>query len=61
MTEGMEQWGPHPRPVDLTINGRDLFEDALAEGRGLVVLTGHFGSWEVGARVLTGSAARSTW
>jgi lauroyl/myristoyl acyltransferase len=53
MTEGMEQWGPHPRPLDLTIRGRDLVEGALAEGRGLVVLTGHFGSWEVGARVLT--------
>jgi len=22
MTEGMEQWGPYPRPVDLTIDGR---------------------------------------
>ena len=53
LTEGMEQWGPRPRPVDITITGRELFEDALAEGRGLVVLTGHFGSWEVGARVLT--------
>ena len=53
MTEGMEQWGPYPRPVDLTIAGRELFEGALAEGRGLVVLTGHFGSWEIGARVLT--------
>src|SRR4029450_5359554 len=53
MTEGMEQWGPHPRPLDLTIRGRELVEDALAERRGLVVQTGHFGSWEVGARVLT--------
>jgi len=53
MTEGMEQWGPHPRPLDLTISNRELVEGALAEGRGLVVLTGHFGSWEVGARVLT--------
>src|SRR5262249_54942833 len=52
MTEGMEQWGPHPRPVDLTIDGREIFEGALAEGRGLVVLTGHFGSWEIAARVL---------
>ena len=53
MTEGMEQWGPYPRPVDRTIDGRVLFEGALGEGRGLVVLTGHFGSWEIGARVLT--------
>lgn len=54
MTEGMEQWGPHPRPLQLSIPGRELVEDALAEGRGLVVLTGHYGSWDVGARVLTG-------
>jgi lauroyl/myristoyl acyltransferase len=54
MTEGMEQWGPHPRPLDLTIRNRELVDEALAEGRGLVFLTGHFGSWEVGARVLTG-------
>ncbi len=54
MTEGMEQWGPRPRPIDLAIPGRDVVEAALAEGRGLIVLTGHFGSWEVAARVLTG-------
>src|SRR5262249_1431601 len=53
MREGREQWGAHPRPVERTISGRELFEGALAEGRGLVVLTGHFGSWEIGARVLT--------
>jgi KDO2-lipid IV(A) lauroyltransferase len=34
------------------VNG-ELFEAALAEGRGLVVVTGHFGSWEVSARGLT--------
>ena len=27
-----------------------MFEDALAERRGLVVVTGHFGAWEVAAR-----------
>jgi KDO2-lipid IV(A) lauroyltransferase len=53
LAEGMEQWGPRPRPVDITITGREVFDAALAEGRGLVVLTGHFGSWEVGARGLT--------
>ena len=53
MTEGMEQWGPRPRPLDLTVRGREIVEAAVAEGRGLVVITGHFGSWDVGARVLT--------
>ena len=52
MTESMEQWGPRPRPLDLTVVNGDLFRAALAEGRGLVVVTGSFGSWEVAARVL---------
>jgi lauroyl/myristoyl acyltransferase len=52
-TEGMEQWGPRPRPLDLQVVNARLFEEALAEQRGLVVVTGHFGSWEVGARVLS--------
>lgn len=53
MTEGMEQWGPHPKPLTVRIVGQELVHGALAEGRGLVVLTGHFGSWEVGARMLS--------
>ena len=53
LTEGMEQWGPRPHPLDLEVENAELVETALAERRGLVVLTGHFGSWEIGARVLT--------
>jgi KDO2-lipid IV(A) lauroyltransferase len=52
LTESMEQWGPRPKPIALEVTNHHLFEAALAEGRGLVVLTGHFGSWEVGARFL---------
>src|SRR5216117_1705698 len=54
VTEAMEQWGPRPRPLALHVVGAEIFEDALAEHRGLVVLTGHFGSWEVAARHLAG-------
>jgi len=53
MTESMEQWGPHPRPISRTVVGGEIMERAAAEGRGLVVVTGHFGSWEVGARMLS--------
>jgi Kdo2-lipid IVA lauroyltransferase/acyltransferase len=53
-TESMEQWGPRPRPLDLRIVAGDLFEAALAEHRGLIVVTGHFGSWEVAARGMAG-------
>ena len=53
MTEGLEQWGPRPKPLDIrTVNG-ELVERALAEGRGLVVVTGHFGSWEIAARAVS--------
>jgi lauroyl/myristoyl acyltransferase len=53
LTESMEQWSTRPRPFSLTVppEGR-LVEEALAERRGLLVLTGHFGSWEVAARYL---------
>ncbi len=52
VTEALEQWGPRPRPLDLRVVNGELFAGALAEQRGVVVLTGHFGSWEVAARVL---------
>ena len=52
MTEGMEQWGPRPKALELSVRRGDIMEGALAEGRGVVVLTGHFGAWEVAARML---------
>lgn len=52
MTESMEQWGPRPKPLRLTVPAAERFREALAEGRGLVVVTGNFGSWEVAARLL---------
>ena len=52
ITESMEQWGPRPKPIQRTVIGSDLMEDAANEGRGVVAVTGHFGSWEVGARML---------
>jgi len=54
LTEAMEQWGPRPRPLEVKVVNGEVFEAALAEHRGLVVLTGHFGSWEVAARLLAG-------
>jgi KDO2-lipid IV(A) lauroyltransferase len=52
LTESMEQWGPRPRALELRVVNPELFEGALAEGRGVVAVTGHFGSWEVGARFI---------
>jgi lauroyl/myristoyl acyltransferase len=52
MTDGMQLWGPRPPAMDLAVRDPEIFDDAYAEGRGVVVVTGHFGSWEVGARAL---------
>src|SRR5262245_41302116 len=52
VTEGFEQWGPRPRPLEMRVHDEHIVDEVLAEGRGAVVLTGHFGSWEVAARVL---------
>jgi lauroyl/myristoyl acyltransferase len=52
VTEGLEQWGPRPKPLELQVVNGEIFDQALAEHRGLVAVTGHFGSWEVAARGL---------
>ena len=52
VTEAMEQWGPRAPALDLRTAADSVFADALAEGRGLVVVTGHFGSWEAASRGL---------
>lgn len=52
VTEGMEQWGPRPRPLSIRVSDPGVIPAALARGRGLIVVTGHFGSWEVAARGL---------
>lgn len=52
MTDGMQLWGPKPPPMEIRVTGAEHFDGAWAAGRGVVVVTGHFGSWEVGARAL---------
>ena len=53
VTESLEQWGPRPRPLSLEVPDPELFRIALAEHRGLVVPTAHFGGSEIGARFLS--------
>jgi KDO2-lipid IV(A) lauroyltransferase len=63
LTETLEQWGPRPKPLDVTVvppaqpgravvGGKEIALAALAEKRGLVIPTAHYGSWEVAARGL---------
>ena len=43
-------WMGSPQRVEasiLEIHGRDLLDEARAEGRGVIVLAPHFGNWEV--------------
>src|SRR5215510_5727577 len=61
MTESMEQWGPRPRPITRHVTGAEILQGAVAEGRGVVVATGHFGSWEVGARLLSELGRPVNW
>jgi lauroyl/myristoyl acyltransferase len=53
LTENLEQGGPHPPPITLDVPDPDIFQRALAEHRGLVVPTAHFGGSEIGARFLS--------
>jgi KDO2-lipid IV(A) lauroyltransferase len=52
LTETMEYYGPRPRPIQLDAPARDPLADALREGRGAVVVTGHFGNWDIAAKAL---------
>jgi KDO2-lipid IV(A) lauroyltransferase len=49
MTETMEFFGPRPHPVRVDVPEPDLLATTLEKGRGAVVVTGHFGNWDVAA------------
>jgi len=36
-------------PSIISSNGVDIFKNYLSEGKGLILLTAHFGNWEIGA------------
>jgi KDO2-lipid IV(A) lauroyltransferase len=52
MTETMEHYGPRPRPVRFDMPDRDAVAETLKKGRGAVVVTAHFGNWDIAAKVL---------
>jgi lauroyl/myristoyl acyltransferase len=52
MTETMEYYGPRPRPIQLDLPAHDRIRDALREGRGAVLVTGHIGNWDIAAKTL---------
>lgn len=52
MTETMEYYGPRPRPIALDVPRENALAEALRAGRGAVIVTGHFGNWDVAAKAL---------
>jgi len=52
MTETLEYYGPLPKPVRIDPPTAPSIGDALAAGRGAVVVTGHFGNWDIAAKGL---------
>jgi KDO2-lipid IV(A) lauroyltransferase len=52
MTETMEHYGPRPHPVRFDMPDRDAVAETLKKGRGAVVVTAHFGNWDIAAKVL---------
>lgn len=53
-TETMECYGPRPRPLRLNVEAEDALALALRAGRGAIVVTGHFGNWDVAAKLING-------
>ena len=51
-SEAMEQYSPRPGPLRVDRPEPDPVRQALADGRGVVVLTGHLGSWDIAAKAL---------
>ncbi|HVN83613.1 MAG TPA: lysophospholipid acyltransferase family protein [Candidatus Binatia bacterium] len=52
MTETMEYYGPRPHAIRLDPPDHDPLAEALRERRGAVVVTGHFGNWDIAAKTL---------
>jgi len=52
MTETLEYFSSHPQPVRVDEPTDDPIKAAITRGRGAVLVTCHFGNWDIGARTL---------
>jgi lauroyl/myristoyl acyltransferase len=52
MSETLEYYSPRSRPLRLELPERDPIVAALDAGRGVVLVTGHFGNWDIAAKTL---------
>jgi lauroyl/myristoyl acyltransferase len=51
-SEALECLSPRPKPITIERPDADPIEAAVKEGRGTVLVTCHFGNWDVAARTL---------
>jgi lauroyl/myristoyl acyltransferase len=51
-SEALERYSSRPQPVRIDRPRRDAVLAALEQGRGVVVVTGHIGSWDIAAKGL---------
>jgi len=52
LTETLESFGPAPPPVRIDPPPHDPISEALRAGRGVVLVTGHVGNWDLAAQTL---------
>ncbi len=49
LSETLERFGPRPLPVRVDLPEHDPIRESINAGRGAVVVTGHFGNWDIAA------------
>ena len=49
LSETLERFGPRPMPVRVDLPDPDPVERALEAGSGVIIVTGHFGNWDIAA------------
>lgn len=52
LTDSLEAAGPRPPAFEVDAVGHDILEDAVAKGRGGVMITAHLGNWELFGRLV---------
>ena len=53
MSETLEYYSPRPKPLRLESPEDTVIAQALRAGRGVVLVTGHFGNWDIAAKTLS--------